>query len=344
MYKKKLKISDNFIINLTIADLLCCVVSIPFDIMERIVGYWPLGLFMCKIVYPLQTVLMAVAVGTLLFMAFERHRAIIAPLKPKISGKYVLLTIIILWITAILLVSPYMVVLEMDGLRCTENWPAPVFVKAFTASVFVLLYIVPLSIITAAYIRVGVRLKRGSSLFRNTFGSSIACRMVLQVHARRNIHVVKIFICAVIAFAVCLLPFHIMWLWYDFGDGKYYKHYYDLLTFANILVYSNSAINPFIFGSLSKKFRSCSFLQRRQPNNSMDFRNRIIQDGQSARKNFKRYRNFDRNASNRRSLIVRIRRNSTTDRNGSNNDNLVDRMGCDRQTDDNCPIIMVTSL
>ncbi|KAK3701526.1 hypothetical protein QZH41_007902 [Actinostola sp. cb2023] len=256
VYKKKRKISDYFIVNLTITDLLCCIVSIPFDIMELILGYWPLGLFMCKLVYPLQTVVLAVSVITLLFMALERHHAIIHPLKPKIRGKYALLTVILLWITTIALVSPYMLILELRGSNCIENWPGESHVKAFTVCVFVLLYVVPLSIILAAYVQVAIRLSSGNPTITRAFGESLIGQQMCAARSRRNVRVLKIFVSAVIAFAVCLLPFHIMWLWYDFGDAKSNEHYNDLLTFANILVYSNSAVNPFIFGALSQRFRN----------------------------------------------------------------------------------------
>jgi hypothetical protein len=298
MRKKKRKISDYFIINLTITDLLCCVVSIPFDIMELTVQRWSLGLFMCKLVYPLQTILMAVSVGTLLFMAFERHRAIMHPLRPKVRGKYALLTIISLWVTAIVLVCPYMVVLKIDGSKCIEDWPGVLYVKAFTASVFVLLYVTPLSVIVAAYIRVGMKLAKGNTTIRHAFGASDAGRRMFENRSRRNVRVVTIFVSAVIAFALCLLPFHIMWLWYDFGDARNYRHYNDLLTFANILVYSNSAINPFIFGALSKKFRGCSYIlcKRRTITNT------ILCDGRSVRINLKRYCTVNHEASRRVNL------------------------------------------
>ncbi|XP_020897153.1 neuropeptide FF receptor 2-like [Exaiptasia diaphana] len=258
--KTKRKISDYFILNLTITDLLCCVVSIPFDIMELVLGYWPLGLLMCKIVYPLQTVLMAVSVVTLLFMALERHRAIIYPLKPKIRGRYVILTIIILWITAFALVTPYINTLGLHGSHCIENWPGKSHAKAFTLCVFVLLYVTPLSIILAVFIRVALRLRNSNYTITRAFGNTMIGRQMCEKRSKRNVRVLKIFVSAVVAFAVCFLPFQVMWLWNDFGDAKNHKYLNDIFTFSYIMVYSNSAINPFIFSALSQKFRS--FIRR----------------------------------------------------------------------------------
>lgn len=253
--RKTRKLSDYFILNLTIADLLCCVVSIPFDIMELVIGYWPLGLSMCKIVYPLQTVLTAVSVVTLLFMALERHRVIVYPFKPKIRVRYVVLTIVLLWVTAFALVTPYMMTLELRGSFCVENWSGEKNVKAFTICIFVLLYVVPLSIIFAVFVRVALRLRNNNYTITRAFGNSMMGNQTREVRSSRNARVLKIFVSAVIAFAVCNLPFHIMWLWNDLGNASGNDYFNDLLTFANIMVYTNSAINPFIFGALSQKFR-----------------------------------------------------------------------------------------
>lgn len=258
--KKRRKISDYFILNLTITDLLCCVISIPFDIMELVLGYWPLGLLMCKIVYPLQTVLMAVSVVTLLFMALERHRAIMYPLKPKIRRRYVILTIIVLWITAFALVTPYINILGLRGSNCIENWQGESHVKAFTLCVFLLLYVTPLVIILAVFIRVALRLRSSNYTITRAFGDTMIGRQMCEKRSKRNVRVLKIFVSAVVAFAVCFLPFQVMWLWYDFGDARNHKYLNDLFTFSNIMVYSNSAINPFIFSALSQKFRS--FIRR----------------------------------------------------------------------------------
>lgn len=253
--RKKRKISDYFILNLTITDLLCCVVSIPFDITELVYGYWPLGLLMCKIVYPLQTVLTAVSVVTLLFMALERHRVILYPLKTKIRLRYVVVTIVLLWVTAFALVTPYMSILELRGLKCIENWSGEQYVKAYTMCVFVLLYVAPLSTIIAVFIRVVFHLRNNSYTITRAFGNSMIGAQMRKTRSRRNTRVLKIFVSAVIAFALCNLPFHIMWLWNDFGNASDNNNFDDLLTFANIMVYTNSAVNPFIFGALSKRFR-----------------------------------------------------------------------------------------
>ena len=68
--------SEYLILNLAFTDLMTCAVGIPLDVAVILFQRWPFGAFMCKVVWPFQTVLIAVSVGTLTCMAIERYRAI----------------------------------------------------------------------------------------------------------------------------------------------------------------------------------------------------------------------------------------------------------------------------
>ena len=266
--KRHRKTSQFFILNLAAVDLLTCTLSIPFDISLLVLGGWPFGPVMCRLVYPLQTLFMAVSVSTLLCMALERHRAIIHPLKPKITGRVIILVIFLIWVISTGLVSPYAAALKMNDGDCVENWPNndPKYPKTFTLCVFLILYLSPLCVITAAYARLGVRLRANSQKVELLVGTHSIRNRFSKSRTRRNIRIVKFFVLAVIAFALCLLPFQVMWMWSDFGNGQEWKHFNTFLTFANVMVYANSAVNPYIFGALGRRYGSCGCLHRRRKN------------------------------------------------------------------------------
>ena len=255
--KRRRKTCEYFVLNLAFTDLMTCAVSIPLDIVDITSKHWPFGAFMCKVVYPLQTVLIAVSVGTLTCMALERYRAIITPLKAKIKGKIIKLAVFLVWSASMALLSPYIAVLESNGSSCIESWPEENHPKVFTMCVFLLLYAVPLCIISPAYICIGFRLRSNSrrmqKLISPRHGRNLYFQRLSQRRSRTNVRIVKMFLLAAVAFALCLLPYQIMWLWYDFGNGKEWNHFWDALVFANAMVYSNSLINPFIFGGFSKR-------------------------------------------------------------------------------------------
>ncbi|EDO46903.1 predicted protein, partial [Nematostella vectensis] len=248
--RKKRKISEYFILNLATTDLAVSLISIPLDIVESLSGHWPFGEFLCKVVYPLQTTLMSVSVFTLLSMSLERHRAIMYPLKPRFHRTRALSVIAFIWLGSIGLVAPYSYVLSLKETFCTESWPGLKYVKAYTMTVFLVLYLVPLMVISAAYIHVGQKLYNDIEKLKTVLISAVNGKQILRTRLQRNVHIVKIFTAAVVAFAVCLLPTHVVWLWHDFGQGSRSNAFSTILVFANIMNYTNSCINPFIFGTL----------------------------------------------------------------------------------------------
>lgn len=263
--KRNRKTSQYFILNLATVDLLTCMLSIPFDITLLLLGSWPFGPVLCRVVYPLQTLFMAVSVATLLCMALERHRAIIHPLKPKIQGKIILIVITLAWVISIGLVSPYAAALKMKDGECIENWPNNnlIYPKSFTLCVFLLLYMLPLCIISVAYARIGLRLRTQGQKGKYFVGAN-SQRMSAKIRTRQNVRIAKVFVIVVVAFAVCFMPFQVMWMWNDFGNGQEWKHFNTFLTFANVMVYANSAVNPFIFGAIGRKYKCCKgFCQQR---------------------------------------------------------------------------------
>ncbi|XP_078357113.1 neuropeptide FF receptor 2-like [Oculina patagonica] len=254
--QKRRKPNEFFILNLALTDLGASIFSIPLDLTELLTGKFLLGPSMCHVVYPIQTMLMGTSVLTLLCLSVERHRAIVTPLKPRIQVKTAFVMISATWLVSMAAVAPYASILHLEGDQCREKWPREIFVKSFTMSVFLLLYFIPLLVITANYVSVmqklSCELKRLQHLFSGRNHS--LCKHVKK-RAEQNIKVVKVFVTAVVVFAICLLPNHVLWLWHDFGQGKNFKYFNEVVVFCNIMVYINSAINPFIFGKI--RIRNC---------------------------------------------------------------------------------------
>lgn len=298
--RKSHKSSGFFIINLALSDLAVGFVSIPLDIVEQLTNGWPFFRFMCKVVYPLQTVLMAVSVITLLCMSIERYRAVLTPFKAKPSGKFIVQVIVSVWVMSILLVTPYTLVLRMKEGNCIEDWPSQDHVQIYTASVFLLLYLLPLTLITVCYTKIGLYLnkeaKKWSSMFKY-YGKSIRqVHRLSSVRHMQNIRIIKVFVAAVMVFAICQLPTHVIWIWHDFGSGSKWKHLYDVLPFCHILTYLNSAIYPFIFGSLNARLFKRTFRSIFSNLNGK-------KEHQKKRKNAKALLQVPENTKNKRKLV-----------------------------------------
>ena len=258
--RRKLQAADRLVLNLAATDMATCLISIPFDFVVVVTANWPFGVFLCHIIYPLQTVLMAVSVYTLLVMSWERHRVVLHPSKPKIKTTRTLAIILLIWVASFAVVGPYFAIprlnVSQNGTECKSEsgWPSKSHAKAFTLAVFILLYLLPLLLITINYICISQKLWRDIQRLKRALGVQPGIKKPLvRARAHRNMNIVRVFVLAVVAFAACMAPNHVMWMWLDYGTGTF-EYSDSVLVFCHILVYANSAINPFVFMLLHRRF------------------------------------------------------------------------------------------
>ena len=250
---KRRKLHEYLMLNLVATDAGTCLVSIPLDVAEQVIGEFPYEAALCHVIYPFQSALVYSSVMTLLFMCIERYRLIVSPLKPRIRVKTGLTIIAAIWLLSFLMVLPLSLALRLKGTHCLEEWPNVYSGKVFTLTIFTLLYLIPLVIMTFLYaFMIDVLTKDTASLKRRwRRKSKTLSQESVDMRMERNFTIVKVFVFAVIVFAVCMLPTHITWMWHDFGSGsKRPELFSKVATFSNILMYVNSVFNPFIFGSM----------------------------------------------------------------------------------------------
>lgn len=223
--------------------------------MRCLAGEFPFGSIMCYVVYPLQTVLMAVSVITLLSMSLERRRVVMEPFaRPRILPKTTKIAILVSWIAPTLVIIPYALVLRLDGKNCLEKWSEYWHVKVFTLTNFTVFFVIPITVITSSYIMAGRKVRKElQNLDDMLEGKDRSHKEYLKKRTVQKLRITKVFITAVVAFIVCMLPTHLVWIWHDFAQGGEKAYFKDILIFSNILMYLNSALNPFIFRSVRGK-------------------------------------------------------------------------------------------
>lgn len=249
--RKMKNVTNYFIFNLAVSDLFVLLICIPFDFGEIVTGNFPYGAVMCRLIYPLQTMAATASVGTLVAISLNRFMAVVYPLRPQLQTRDAKKVIGIIWVFALALVSPYIAVLEMNaaGTECQEYFHEKgLNAGGYTISIFLLQYVVPLSIIGLSYIRIGRDLRKDKGSYSND---------TLQRDQEKEAHkVMKILTVVVIVFALLMLPNHIYFLWYDFGKGEGdYPHADGIRQICQICVYANSAANPLIYNAVNEQFR-----------------------------------------------------------------------------------------
>ena len=70
--RKMKNVTNYFIFNLAVSDLSVLLICIPFDFGEIVTQTFPYGAFMCRLVYPLQTLATTASVGTLVAISLNR--------------------------------------------------------------------------------------------------------------------------------------------------------------------------------------------------------------------------------------------------------------------------------
>lgn len=253
--RNNLRVGEYLILNLAVTDLSTCAVSIPFDLAEHLAGEFPFGSIMCYVVYPLQTVLMAVSVITLLSMSLERRRVVMEPFaRPRVLPKTTKIAILVSWIAPTLVIIPYALVLRLDGKNCLEKWSEYWHVKVFTLTNFTVFFVIPITVIASSYIMAGRKVRKElQNLDDMLEGKDRSHKEYLKKRTVQKLRITKVFITAVVAFIVCMLPTHLVWIWHDFAQAGEKAYFKDILIFSNILMYLNSALNPFIFRSVRRK-------------------------------------------------------------------------------------------
>ncbi|XP_035670111.1 neuropeptide FF receptor 2-like [Branchiostoma floridae] len=258
-------VTNYFILNLAVSDLLVGIFCMPFTLVDNIVLGWPFGDVMCRLVPFMQTTSVIASVFTLLAIAVDRFYAVVLPTKPKLSVSQMVKAVTTIWVFA-LSVSLPLIIFKHDTEYpdpegdviflvhyCDEQWPAGDVSKYYSLSLFILSYLVPLGIILVLYVLIGHRI-----WFKATPGVQKASMEAQNIALQKKRKVVKMLIVVVVVFALFWLPLHTTLLLNDFVQLSYLQRqvmYIYIFPIAHWLSYFNSSVNPIIYGYFNPNFR-----------------------------------------------------------------------------------------
>uniref|UniRef100_A0A8C9V0Y6 G-protein coupled receptor 83 n=1 Tax=Scleropages formosus TaxID=113540 RepID=A0A8C9V0Y6_SCLFO len=246
-----------FIANLAVADILITLLNTPFTLVRFVNSTWVFGRSMCHISRFVQYCSLHVSTLTLTAIALDRRQIILHPLKPRMSTARGVIWIAVIWVMATCFSLPHAVyqklftfVYSKDILRslCVPNFPEPsdVYWKYIDLATFVLLYVLPLLIITVAYTAVAKRLWR-----RNAIGDITTEQYF--AHRKKKKKTIKMLMAVVAVFAVCWFPLNCyVVLLSSQAIRSSNALYFSFHWFAM----SSTCYNPFIYCWLNENFRA----------------------------------------------------------------------------------------
>lgn len=99
-------VTNYFIMNLAVGDILSTIFCVPFTAIPYIQQYWPFGSIACPVVSLFQAMPIYVSAYTMLVISVDRYFAIMWPLKPRISKKIAASVILFIWFFSTFLALP----------------------------------------------------------------------------------------------------------------------------------------------------------------------------------------------------------------------------------------------
>ncbi|XP_074647741.1 neuromedin-K receptor-like isoform X2 [Tubulanus polymorphus] len=272
--RKMQTVTNMFIANMALADVLIAMISIPFQFQAALLQRWILAHFMCPLIPFVQIVTVTVSILTLTVISIDRYFAVLHPLKPRVSKTTAKVVIILIWIFALVSGTPWAafskVIYITDDAKpgfkkpfCDFRFSDSVshLQKVYSVYMTSVQYFVPLSVITCAYARIGWRIWGSKAP-----GSAVDQRDQIINQNKRK--VIKMLIIVVVLFAVCWCPLQMYNLLSEFYTGINEFTYINVIWFcSNWLAMSNSSYNPFIYGLLNEKYKRafCAILCVQRP-------------------------------------------------------------------------------
>uniref|UniRef100_A0A8C5KGC4 Neuropeptide Y receptor type 5 n=1 Tax=Jaculus jaculus TaxID=51337 RepID=A0A8C5KGC4_JACJA len=163
--KRSQKTTVNFLIgNLAFSDILVVLFCSPFTLTSVLLDQWMFGKVMCHVMPFLQCVSVMVSTLILISIAIVRYHMIKHPISNNLTANHGYFLIATVWTLGLAICSPLPVfhslvelqetfgsALQSSKYLCVESWPSDSYRIAFTISLLLVQYILPLVCLTVSH-------------------------------------------------------------------------------------------------------------------------------------------------------------------------------------------------
>ncbi|XP_034244223.1 neuropeptide CCHamide-1 receptor isoform X2 [Thrips palmi] len=257
-----------YIFSLALGDLLVILTSVPFTSTLYTVDSWPYGTAVCKVSEVAKDVSIGVSVFTLTALSGDRYVAIVSPLRRHSSStarRHTCIMAAAIWIAAIAFAVPDAVIAEVQDLElddghiiqvctCFPTSMGRTYPKVMVVARFLVLYLLPLVVISAFYVCIAFHLFLSVTNLNAT--AMAGQNTAAQIRARKK--VAKTVLSFVVIFVICFAPYHGVTLWfflYPNAREEYNGWWHALRIVGFVLSFLNSCVNPVALYFVSGQFR-----------------------------------------------------------------------------------------
>ena len=255
--KELRSVTNNLLCNMVAADLLFALQT-PAEALSIKYDDWIAGNAFCKIHRFLLHIFYNVVIISLTIVSIERYYAICHPMRFRSLNINSWIVALACWIAACILALPQVFLSSttksIDRLVCTQERPDDYLVVflCYHVPVFILLYLIPLVIMSFTFARVSRKLRSVVQRFRSQSRFDICGAMKM----RRSI--IKMLLVVVIVFIVCLTPLTVIELLHVTPVMDRFDPFGSLVVSVEILAFSHALFNPLVSSFMSKEFRKAA--------------------------------------------------------------------------------------
>ena len=194
----------------------------------------------------------------LVTVTFDRYVALVYPMthKHRCSRTRVYVIIAVVWLFGPGFNAAYMIPTAglVDGGVCTvyTEYPNPLVQRFVGILTVVVQYFIPLFLITFAYTRIILVLRRGLKMLKST-GNDATSDIREQRMLTASQNVIKTLLIVSVSFVACWSPNQIYYTMYNCGfEADFNSTFYH---FTVVVVFINCCVNPFIYSLKYEQFQ-----------------------------------------------------------------------------------------
>ncbi|XP_008421375.1 neuropeptide Y receptor Y8a isoform X2 [Poecilia reticulata] len=253
-------VTNILIANLSCSDILMCVVCLPVTVIYTLMDHWVLGEALCKVTPFVQCMSVTVSIFSLVLIALERHQLILHPTGWTPAAGHSYLAVGLTWLVGCFISLPFLSFNILtndpfqnislpsnpfrDHLICMELWPSDKHRLAYTTSLLIFQYCLPLLLVLLCYLRIFIRLRRRRDMLEHSRRTREAQRINVMLLA------------IVTAFALCWLPLNVFNTLFDWHHQALPKCQHDAVFSAcHLTAMASTCINPVVYGFLNSNFQ-----------------------------------------------------------------------------------------
>ncbi|XP_050685430.1 RYamide receptor-like [Leptidea sinapis] len=256
-------VTNYFIMNLAVGDILMTILCIPFSFVSMLVlRYWPFGMVMCKVVNYSQAVSVFVSSYTLLAISIDRYLAVMRPLKPRLGSVAAKFIVSFVWAGACATAAPIFVVSNIkrptswhdicEADVCLEQWEYVEQSHQYSCVLMLLQFGLPLTALVLTYTRIAHMVWGG----RPPGEAQTVRDLRLQLAKRKMI---RMMVTVVVVFTVCWLPLNVFIILWTIHEQDMEWAMWPGMPYvwfaAHWLAMSHCCYNPVIYCYMNSRYR-----------------------------------------------------------------------------------------